>query len=276
MILGTSLPPAVALGTMHGKEAVIAPPLAVLGITLRRAAIDTDRFGTFAGDVRRAGTMLEAARAKACAAANALGIDVGLASEGAYGPHPFIPILPLGHEVLLWHNTLTGHEIVETLTDDRPLFDQQTITTPGDAGAFLSRIGFPVTGVIVQAAPSLLPAAKGVTDRATLDAAIGTCLAATGSALLQTDMRAHMNPRRMAVIGDLAQRLAQRLATPCPDCAAPGFGRLRTVPGLSCRDCGTETKLIAADIHGCTACGSETIRPRAGEADPAHCPYCNP
>ena len=276
MILKSFLPPAVALGTMHGKEAAIAPPLATLGITLRRAEIDTDRFGTFAGDVARAGSMLEAARAKARAAANALGLDVGMASEGAYGPHPYVPFLPLGQEMLLWHNTVTGHEIAETLTDDRPVFDQQTITDPGDAEAFLSRIGFPATGVIVQAAPAMIPAAKGVTDRATLAAAITGCLAATGSALLQTDMRAHMNPRRMAVIGDLARRLAQRLATPCPDCAAPGFGRLRTVPGLACRDCGIETGLIAADIYGCTACGSETIRPRAGEADPAHCPYCNP
>lgn len=261
---------------MHGKEVVIAPPLAALGITLRRADIDTDCFGTFAGDVARAGTMQEAARAKARAAASALGLEVGLASEGAYGPHPYVPFLPIGQEILLWHNTLTGHEIVETLTDDRPVFDQQTVTDLGDADAFLSRIGFPATGVIVQAAPSMMPAAKGVTDRATLDAAIAACLAATGSALLQTDMRAHMNPRRMAVIGDLAQRFAQRLATPCPDCAAPGFGRLRAVPGLPCRDCGIETGLIAADIHGCTACGCETIRPRADEADPAHCPYCNP
>lgn len=276
MILGTSLPPAVALGTMHGKEAVIAPPLAALGITLRRADIDTDRFGTFAGDVARSGTMQEAARAKARAAANALGLDVGLASEGAYGPHPHIPFLPLGHELLLWHNTLTGHEIVETLTDDRPVFDQQTVQHPAEADPFLSRIGFPTTGVIIQAAPSGMPAAKGVTERATLNTAIATCLAATGCALLQTDMRAHMNPRRLAVIGDLAQRLAQRLAIPCPDCAAPGFGRLRAVPGLACRDCGAKTGLIAADIDGCTACGSETIRPHAGAADPAHCPDCNP
>ena len=276
MILHTSLPSAVALGTMHGKEAAIAPPLAALGITLRRADIDTDLFGTFAGDVARAGTMLEAARAKARAAANTLGLDVGLASEGAYGPHPYIPFLPLGQEMLIWHNARTGQEIIETLTDDRPVFDQQTITDPADADAFLSRMGFPATAVIVQAAPAMRPAAKGVTDRATLDTAIADCLATTGSALLQTDMRAHMNPRRMAVIGDLARQLAQRLAIPCPDCAAPGFGRLRTVPGLPCRDCGIETGLIAADIHGCTACGSETIRPRAGEADPAHCPYCNP
>lgn len=35
---------------MDGKETAVAPPIATLGIILLRADIDTDRFGTFAGD----------------------------------------------------------------------------------------------------------------------------------------------------------------------------------------------------------------------------------
>ena len=53
------LPDRVALGTMHGKEAVIAPPLAALGVTVVLAEVETDRFGTFSGDVPRAGSMIE-------------------------------------------------------------------------------------------------------------------------------------------------------------------------------------------------------------------------
>jgi len=271
-----SLPARVALGTQHGKEAVIAPPLAALGITVQTAAIDTDRFGTFAGDVARAGTMREAARAKARAAAEATGLAVGLGSEGAYGPHPFVPFLPLGQELLLWHDTRTGHEIIETTTDDHPCFDQQTLALASEAEAFLSRVGFPGTAVIVQTAPAAPPIARGITDRATLERALAQALALSPSALIQTDMRAHRNPRRMAVIGDLAARLARRIATPCPACAAPGYGHLRTLAGLPCRDCGSETLQIAADVEGCTACGTETVRPRAGLADPAACPCCNP
>lgn len=271
-----TLPSEVALGTMHGKEAVITPPFARLGITVRRADIDTDRFGTFAGDIPRAGTMLEAARAKARAAAQATGLRIGLASEGSYGPHPLIPLLPFGQELLLWLDTKTEHEIVETLTDPTPSYDHATLRDQAEAEAFLSRISFPKTAVIVQTAPSAAPLAKGVTDRARFDAALVAALGTTGSAFVQTDMRADMNPRRMAVIGDLAERFAMRLATTCPACAAPGFGRLRALPGLRCGDCGSETALIAADILGCTACVHETARPRAGEADPAHCPHCNP
>lgn len=274
--MGAGLPQRVALGTMHGKEAAIAPPLAALGIVVQRAEIDTDRFGTFTGDVARAGTMLDAARAKARAASEAAGLAVALASEGAYGPHPHVPYLPFGRELLLWLDTATGREIVEMAVDDRPCHDQQSVEDPAAAEGFLSRIGFPATAVIVQEELAAPPVAKGITDRAALDAAIAAVCARRGRALLLTDMRAHVNPRRMAVIGELAARLAQRLATPCPLCAAPGFGCLRPVPGLACSECGAETALVAADLHGCTACGHEDLRPRAGQADPAHCPYCNP
>lgn len=78
-----TLPTRAALGTMHGKEAALAPPLSVLGITLIRPEIDTDRFGTFTAEMPRSGTMADAARAKAKAAIAATGLSVGLASEGA-------------------------------------------------------------------------------------------------------------------------------------------------------------------------------------------------
>lgn len=276
MTVAQGLSDRVALGTMHGKEVAIAPPLAALGIVVQRAGIDTDRFGTFAGDVPRAGSMLEAAQAKARAAASATGLRFALASEGAYGPHPQIPFLPFGRELLLWLDTETGREIVETLADDRPSYDQQTASTIAEAEGFLSRIGFPASAVIVQSPRALPPVAKGVTDREVLAAAIAAAKAVAGSALLQTDMRAHMNPRRMSVIADLARRLARRLATPCPACGAAGFGLLRSIPGLPCSDCGGETGLTGADLLGCTACGHEQRLARTGEADPAHCPHCNP
>lgn len=274
--MGAGLPDRVALGTMHGKEAAIAPPLATIGVAVLLADLNTDRFGTFAGDVPRTGTMLDAARAKARAAAKATGLPVALASEGAYGPHPFVPFLPFGRELLLWLDTRTQREIVATITDTQPSYDQESVSDLAAASDFLTRIGFPATGVIVQPSVGAAPVAKGLTDRTALDRAITATLMSSGTALLQTDMRAHMNPRRMSVISDLARLLAQRLATPCTVCAAPGFGRLRVLPGLPCRDCGTETGLIAAELHGCTACGHELRLSVAGETEPAHCPYCNP
>lgn len=273
-----TLPARVALGTMHGKAAAIAPPLARLGIALTvPGGLDTDRFGTFTGEVPRAGSMVEAARAKALAAIAATGLPVGLASEGAYGAHAVIPFLPQGRELLLWHDARSGHEIIEMLTDEAPAYDHIEVAAAEGAQAFLARIGFPPTAVIVMRADGV-PVAKGVQDLASLDGAIRAARA-HGPARLQTDMRAHLNPRRMGMIGQLAERFARRLARRCPDCGAPGWGLLRLAPGLPCAWCGGPSLMPKGEIHGCTACGATTLRPRCDgvtEADPGMCPFCNP
>jgi hypothetical protein len=263
---------------MHGKEAALAPPLAALGVTLVRPEIDTDRFGTFSAETPRRGTMADAARAKARAAIAATGLNVGVASEGAYGPHPNLPFLPLGRELLVWHEAETGREIIEQALDDRPTYDHAEVATLAEAEALLARVSFPATALIVAPAVDAPPVAKGLRSCDALAAAIrqAAASAADGRAFLQTDMRAHMNPRRMEVIAGLAARLAQRLSTPCPHCHAPGWGLLRREPGLPCGECGTPTALVLSDVEGCTACGAEDRRPRTGTADPAHCPYCNP
>ncbi|MFN4184849.1 MAG: DUF6671 family protein [Hyphomonas sp.] len=275
---GMTLPDRIALGTMHGKAAASAPPLARLGIALTvPEGLDTDRFGTFTGEVPRAGTMVEAARAKALAAIAATGLPVGLASEGAYGAHPLIPFLPQGRELLLWHDSRSGHEIIETLTDDAPAFDHIEVAATEDAQAFLTRIGFPQTAVIVTRVDGV-PVAKGVQDMASLARALRAA-GTDGAARLQSDMRAHHNPRRMSMIGQLAERLAQRLARRCPDCGAPGWGLLRLAPGLPCASCGGPSLTPEGEIHGCTACGATTLHPRfdgVTEADPGMCPLCNP
>jgi hypothetical protein len=277
------LPPRIALGTMHGKEAAIAPPLARLGIELVvPAGFDTDRFGTFTGEIARAGNMEDAARAKARAAIAATGLPVGIASEGAYGPNPAIPILPLGVEILLWRNEETGHEIIVRMSDDTPCFDSVLVHSPHEAVPFLERIGFPQTAVIVRPQGcETLPMAKGLQDsRAVAEAIIRAAMVSPDhSVLVQTDMRAHLNPRRMATIATLAERLAARLETPCPACDSPGWGVLRAEPGLPCGWCDGPTTLARGEVHGCTACGHEAFEARRDglfSADPAHCANCNP
>lgn len=277
-----SLPKRVALGTMHGKAAVIAPPLSALGVAVEvPVGLDTDRFGTFSGEVARVGTMLDAARAKAKAAVEATGLPVGMASEGAYGPHPVVPFLALGQELILWHEAATGREIVEWQRDDQPAHEQAWVASVAEVEGFLSRIAFPDVAVVVAGEGVTRPVAKGLRDPRAVERAVAEALALSesGRALLMTDMRAHVNPRRMAVIGTLAQRLAARLARPCPACAAPGWGRLRLEAGLPCGDCGTPTGLIRSEILGCTACGAEAEQPVPGApdfAEPGQCPMCNP
>lgn len=276
------LPSRVALGTMHGKAAVIAPPLSTLGIgVVVPEGLDTDRFGTFSGEVARAGTMEQAARAKARAAVAMTGLPVGIASEGAYGPHPVVPFLALGQEMILWHEAATGREIVEVQRDDRPAYDHALLSGVDEVAGFLARIAFPDMAVVVAGEGAARPLAKGLSDARAVERAVAAALALSdsGRAVVMTDMRAHLNPRRMAVIGELAARLAARLACPCPACGAPGWGRLRLEAGLPCGDCGTATGLVRDEILGCTACGAEAAQSFPGApdwADPGHCPICNP
>ncbi len=265
---------------MHGKAAAIAPPFASLGLSIVVPPdLDTDAFGTFSGEVPRTCSMLEAARAKARAAMAATGLPVGLASEGTYGPHPVIPFLAQGYEILLWLDSRTGREIVETLTDPDPCYDQIEAASIAEAERFLSRIGFPATALVVSpACDRTRPIAKGVRDmdqlRQLIDARCND-----GPFVLQTDMRAHLNPRRMTMIGQLAQQMADRLARRCTTCSAPGWGFLRRGPALPCAWCGSETLVPGGEIRGCTACGAETPVARQDgrtEADPGSCPLCNP
>jgi len=273
----------VALGTMHGKDAAIAPALARLGITvIVPDDLDTDRFGTFTGEIPRAGEIEDAARAKARAAISATGLPIALASEGSYGPHPVIPFVPLGQELILWRDETLGYEVIERVFDETPCFDHVETASARDAGAFLERIGFPETAIVAAPATQpTAPVAKGVRDAEALTSAIARAAEVSGNglALLQTDMRAHMNPRRMATIGRLAEALARRLATACPGCDAPGFGRMRTQPGLPCEACGLPTDLVAREIHGCGACDYTESRARSDgrtSASAATCPLCNP
>jgi len=270
---------------MHAKETALCAPFARIGVRLLvPGGLNTDRWGSFAGDVPRQGSMEEAARAKARSAMIMTGLPAGVASEGSYGPHPYLPFLPLGVELLIWIDDENGVEIVETMSDPAPCFDHVTVRSAAEAEPFLQRAGFPGTGLIVapfaNAAP--LPAtARGVCARAQLDEAVAGAALQSPERLvfIQTDMRAHMNPKRMSVIASLGERLVQRLATPCPACRRPGFGRRRPGPGLPCSWCERPTHEPSGEWLACEACGHAVLSTRTDgrdSADPASCPACNP
>jgi hypothetical protein len=273
----------VALGTMHGKERAIGRPFARrLGASLLVPdGIDTDAYGTFTGEIERYGTMVDAARAKAGLAIERSGLPLGLASEGSFQPHPLLPGLVRGTELVLFLDRARGLEIRESVVTHRTNYGSRPAAPDEDIEPFLGRVGFPRHALVVSPHRPLVTAAprKGIADRAALVAAIRAAAAASfdGRALLVTDMRAHLNPTRMAVIRAAADRLARRIATPCPACARPGFGLIEVERGRPCAACGEATRLLAAEIDGCAGCGHRRRRPRAGgAADPRHCPRCNP
>lgn len=264
-----------ALATRHGKERAIAAPFAALtGLTITvPQGIDTDALGTFTGETLRPASMRDTLRMKARLGMTAAGLPIGIASEGSFGPHPIIPFVAGGLEMLVFIDDSRGIEVVEEAASDATNFAALEMAPGADVDGFLSRIGFPDHAVVLRDGSEVT---KGIATRADLDHLLKT---SGVGARLETDMRAHLNPTRMAEIGKLAQRLARRIATPCPVCSTPGFGIVRRETGLRCEECGAPTALVRSIVRGCAACRHEEHSPRTdglAAASPAHCPECNP
>jgi hypothetical protein len=274
------------LATMHGKEAAISAVLFDrLGLVVGTAQnLDTDVLGTFTGEVPRTGTIRETAIAKARLGMASTGLPVGIASEGSYGPHPYFPLVAGGIELMVLVDDVREIVVSEYLIEDSPVFDHVFAHPNDELGAFLDRTGFPDHALIVKAAEAGVaggPVYKGLRGKKALALAISQCAehSRDGRALIQTDMRAHMNPTRMATLRRLAAIFAERVATPCPACAMPGYGLVDVETGLPCEACGTPSIMVRHQVFGCVACEHRERRPRIdrrSHADPGHCPICNP
>jgi hypothetical protein len=246
-------------------------------------ALDTDELGTFSGEIARVGDPGSVCLTKARLGMAMTGLRIGFASEGSFGPHPSVPFMPADHEVMTFVDDDRDLIIVERMLAVETNFSHREARDVGELTDWLLAVGFPRHAVIVRPKSAALDTRieKGLTSLDALTTAIARAAAASddGVASIETDMRAHLNPTRMAVIRRLAFRLARRLATPCPRCAAPGFGRTGEVTGLPCEWCGSATEMILFEAWSCAACAYVEDRPRRDGlrlAPPQHCPQCNP
>jgi hypothetical protein len=271
----------VALLTQHDKEKVIAPLLAsaidcqVVQVT----GFDTDRLGTFTRQIPRPGTQLEAARKKARIGMDLSGLPIGLASEGSFGPDPFIGMFSWNVEMIIWIDDMLGIEVVGVASGETN-FSHLLTANWEEAETFAHAASFPEHGLVARPQHEDDPRVrKDIAEWETLREAFRWACgeADNGCAFLEIDMRAHMNPTRMKMIGQAAQDLARKLCSLCPICDAPGFQLAERVPGLPCEDCGTPTREARADIHHCVRCGHQVTLERPVTAAPAgRCDWCNP
>ena len=266
----------IAVGTQHGKQHQFAPVFRrVLGAELVTPAVDTDQFGTFTGEVVRMGAPADAARSKARLAMSVTGLAYGLASEASYGP---LSGGWLGHEeILLFCDDVAGIEIVEGHRTTSLPGVSQPVSGFDDVPTSLID-DLPGQALIVRPRGAVGAITKGITGSDGLRAAIEATISVSpdGVALVEPDLRAHHNPSRRLILTGLAETMARRLATTCPVCSAPGFGRVGAEPGLPCRVCETATPLRHKEIHGCAACRHYETRLVRAAADPVACPACNP
>ena len=271
-----------SLATLHGKLGQIAPPLAAAtGLIVESVAVDTDRLGTFSGELARVGSPMETAVQKARMGMAALGVPIGLASEGSIGPDPQLPFFCRDHEWVVLVDDSRGIVVAEQshsfgVPALRGVFEPGAI--PAD---WLAEAGFPSHGLIVRPEDRRdAGILKGIHDMLALQAALRAAAgqSSTGRAVVESDLRAHASPSRQQVIAEAAARLANRLGKLCPACGTPGWGEVSAITGLPCGDCGAWIERARKGLRfGCPACPhtAEELDPHA-HADPAYCPHCNP
>ena len=271
-----------ALLTQHGKETILGPLLEQqLGCAVRHVTgYDTDQLGTFTRDTPRVGSQLEAARQKARVGMELSGLPLGLASEGAFAMDPHTGLVPWNVEVVIWIDDERGLEVVGMAQG--PALDRQGLIGTREAlHTFAAEAEFPAHGLVLRPeGPDDPRVVKQLHTWDELAQAFDRMRqqATNGMVFAESDLRAHRNPTRQAVIRRAGLDLANRLLSPCPVCQSPGYSRHGHVPGLRCRSCGRRTHLPAAELWCCPACGHETPSPLPTEqrADPSQCQYCNP
>lgn len=284
MAVGDAATPAcagrrAALLTRHDKQRLVAPALVAVGLEVVHVdGYDTDRLGTFTREIPRPGTQLDAAREKARIGMALAGLPLGLASEGAFGVDPQLGLVPWNVELLLFVDADTGLQVVGR-AEGPACFAHEAVADLVAAEAFARRMRFPGHALVARPDhPDDPRVTKGIDGWPRLREVFETVRAAsaTGTVVLEVDVRAHVNPTRQAMIRRAADDLAARLACRCPACGRAGFGRGGTRAGLPCAACAEPTMLAAADTWACPGCGHAEERPRAGSADPGCCPSCNP
>ena len=272
------------IANKHKKEVVIAPLLENhLGLKIIvPEEIDTDQFGTFTRDVVRKGTQLEAARAKAEEGMRLTGADIGIASEGTFGPHPDSPFISANTEIVVLLDKKHGLEIIGGNVSLKTNENHRYVNSVEEAKEFAQAIGFPSHGLVIRAHPDIsLGMVKGITTEEQLEKAIKKFLKVPliGKVFLETDMRAYVNPTRMENIKLATEDLIKNAKRTCPKCGIPGFSISKKEPGLPCETCGLKTDMTLADIYTCKKCNyikKELYPDGKKTAYAGNCGYCNP
>lgn len=282
-----------AVGTKHHKTATIALALGgPAGLKLQTTYVDTDTLGTFTGETPRTGGARQTAITKAEWACQESGLDLGLGSEGSFFPHPDVGFITMHIEHVGLTQPSTGLTIIGSAIGAAPWVQTRTLTPEANLNAIADKLGEllasgtqrlivrPDAETSATTAEACDGISKGIATiehlRTAVDHAIGH--SETGRVIVETDLRAHHCPPRHDLIHAAAQDLAQRLATRCPTCHSPGFGRQESRPGAPCAWCAGPTATLLQHVYSCPACRYTEVEtlPGSESADPGTCPECNP
>jgi len=270
------------LATKHAKEKVITP-LLVEQLHVHLVVpqdFDSDQFGTFTGERPRKGNQLETARAKAYAAMDLLGVDLGIASEGSFGPDPNMPFVQSNLELVLLVDRKNDLEIRGHHRSNNTNASSAMVTSVEEALRVVETWGFPEHKVIARVSPHLNTFIyKGIGSQEELQSRVEHLLSMplVNSVHIETDMRADCNPTRMENIQKATEDLVKNCLSVCPKCHTPGFIPTETIREAVCRLCRRRTDRSRGVQYTCFKCSYVEERLFAEQTvDPAECGFCNP
>jgi hypothetical protein len=270
------------IATKHRKESVIAPILEKeLGVRcFVDETFDTDLLGTFTGEVERQLDPISTAREKCLQAMKINDCELGIASEGSFGPHPSLFFVSADDEFLIFIDKKNNLEIIARELSTETNFNGKELKSENELLDFAQSIGFPAHGLILrQSKDDFSEIHKGITDPEILKTTFENLCSNHHSVYVETDMRAMLNPTRMEVIKKAAEKLVEKIKSACPVCQMPGFVISQAKRGLECSLCGSPTNSTRSYLYQCQHCNftKEEMYPNKKTAeDPMYCDYCNP
>lgn len=270
------------IATKHKKEQIIKPVFEnQLGVKcFVPQYFDTDLLGTFTGEIERAEDPLSTVRKKCLMAMDKYKIDLGIASEGSFGPHPNFFFLNADIEILILIDRKNNLEIISTEISTDTNFNGKEIHTERDLNDFAEKVLFPSHGIIIRnKKDSVEDIKKDILDWYELKITFNDFLEKFGSVYVETDMRAMNNPSRMRVISKALEQLIEKLNSKCPNCDYPGFEIEERRSGLPCELCNLPTNSILTNIFKCKNCQFILEKKHPKDKfyeDPMYCNFCNP
>lgn len=241
----------IALPTLHVKERVLATVLepGLGGVLQRIDDFDTDTLGSFTRETPRAGTQIEAARKKARIGMARTDLRRGLGSKGAFGADPFAGLIPRNVEIVVLIDDMIGVELVG-IAQGPAVHAHQTVSDWPTAAAFAREAHFSEHHLVVRADDQHDPAyEKDIDAWEALEAEFLPAYAGAFEhwpGFLESDLRVHANPTRMAMIGRAAEDRSARYRSRYLRCASPRFSVVERQGGLPCSACGAPTREMLA------------------------------
>lgn len=270
------------IATKHQKEKVIIPIIKehLEADIFVPTDYDTDKFGTFTGEIVRKGNALEVVRKKCLDAMNHYGFDLGIASEGSFGSHPSVFFAHADDELVILIDKKNDLEIIARELSLETNFSSEEIKSIEHLNRFAQTAKFPSHGLIIKDSETKSKNIyKDISDWETLKSIYTTVAGVSNEVWVETDMRAHRNPTRMKVIEKAVQNLVKKINTLCPDCQTPGFDIKEVIKGLPCNWCQSPTESTFAFERSCKKCNYSAIEkyPNGKQYEsPEFCSNCNP